>query len=152
MGENVEELKAKLLQLRQENRAINMQNILLQNQLNETTEAMNSLLKTKSHEERGFDVLRKNLEKELETEGNQQTKIRMERRKMIMLEIHKYTEENRVLTTEIKDLKAEVEHAKLLHKSYTAKNNAKTTKKKSKGPSPDKGKATVNVTIAPKKN
>lgn len=137
MSGNIAELKAKLQQLRNENRAINMQNLILQNQLNEAIQETQELTKTKSYEERNFDQVRKGIEKELDTEGTQQTKIRMERRKMIMLEIHKYTEENRLLTVDIKELKSQLEHAKLLHKSLASRSK-KAASKSARAKSPAK--------------
>ena len=124
LNQDIESLKTKLEELRASNRKLSMQNIVLKAEINDVNEEIQKFNDQKIVSQTNNDNRKRKANIDMEKDGIQQTKLRQERRRIIMADIRKFTEENKAISDSIKEMtealsqtKSEVNRMKMAEKA-----------------------------------
>ena len=154
MNDDIPTLKAKLEELRASNRKMSMQNIILKAQVQDATEEIKKFNEMKSSAQNENEFKKKKMDEDMDRDGNQQAKLRIERRKLIMADIHKFTEENKAISDSIKEMNDKLSRAKFDASRKQASEQARKAARKAakqKRKEDEVGKTEPNVKPKPAK-
>lgn len=104
MMPDVAELKEKLKSLRAENRKINLKNMVMRSDLADLKQQVKYYEDRKAHFIEEIEIKKKKANDDITQDAQRKEKLRIERRKAILLDIKSYTDENRHLIDEIKEI------------------------------------------------
>ena len=104
INQDIGELKTKLEELRASNRKLSMQNIVLKTEINDINEEIKKFNDQKVASQSNNENRKRKTNIDMEKDGIQQAKLRQERRRIIMADIRKYTEENKAINDSIKEM------------------------------------------------
>lgn len=112
MNQDIGALKEQLEQLRASNRKISTQNIVYSAQIAEINDELAKFNEFKNETQMQNELRKKTTDEELANDASQQNKLRIERRRLILADIHKFTEENRLIKDKIKDQNVKLQKVK----------------------------------------
>ena len=129
---DITEIKEKLKQMRAENRLVATDNRKLIAQIQQIDFDIEILKKNAIDQSNQLSVVLQKTSKEIENEISQRAKTRKERKIQILTGIRQKTEENKVLSAQVKALENEISRIKQIQESYSShivKRKIKQTKK-----------------------
>lgn len=118
MGEEILEIKAKLRQMRSENRIIATENRHLYAQINMIEKSIQELAAKRESELVDYTDRMKLLKNEIDREYLQRSQQRKDRRRAILVDIRKQTQLNKDLSSEIQSLQAEIDRMNDIHEVF----------------------------------
>ena len=117
----IQEIKDKLKQMRSENRAMATENRKLAADIKNLEQEITEMREKQKTDTTELENKMKLESKRLETEVSQRAVQRKERRRDIMSDVRKQTEENKELTAEVKAIQAEIDRIKQIHEAFPSR-------------------------------
>lgn len=117
---DISEIKEKLRQMRAENRLVATENRKLIAQIQQIELDVEILKKNAIDQSNQLGVALQKTSKDIENEISQRAKTRKERKVQILSEIRQKTEENKVLSAQVKSLENEILRIKQIQESYSS--------------------------------
>jgi chromosome segregation ATPase len=121
MSAEADSLKEQLTQLRSRNRGVASENRRLLGELKKIEVASEELANEHASKEAALESTLQSISKSLESHGHHRSQQRGDRRRVILAEVRKQSEANKVLTGEIRDIEAEIERIKQIYTAYPSR-------------------------------